>query len=275
MLERLGFSVPISVTINAPLDVVWGALTDVGSYPSMLSGVTAVSPIADRSSNFRSPEMGGSGVSNNKPPSVSRRSSDNISADSQNRPTKIKGSTWKITRKSVLENQRYSAKVTVTQYDDEAEKRSFTMSTHQMLGATCSLKFLVESVATVPLDSSLNHRQKSQDNDKSQGDAKSTSNTTASARATPACRVTARMTMVPYQFFVKLVGIMCCLCLLKYRARMAMECDLEDLAVFCEGRAGADSGQGASDRPEEGRRRSQSGSNVAKEIEAGEIEVQE
>ena len=28
---------------------------------------------------------------------------------------------------------------------------------------------------------------------------------------------------------------MCCLCLLKYRARMAMECDLEDLTTYCEG----------------------------------------
>jgi hypothetical protein len=41
--------------------------------------------------------------------------------------------------------------------------------------------------------------------------------------------------MIPYKFFVTVIGIMCCLCLLKYRARMAMECDLEDLTRYCEG----------------------------------------
>ena len=51
-----------------------------------------------------------------------------------------------------------------------------------------------------------------------------------------ACQLTVIMTMIPYQFFVKLLGVMCCLCLLKWRARIAMECDLEDVTAYCEGK---------------------------------------
>jgi len=157
---------------------------------------------------------------------------------------------------SVLENQQYSAAVTVTQLSEggsDGDVRSFTLSTHQMLGATCSLKITARPADLQSLDlsgsrSSISRRGRREEEG---GDGANQSalrqeprhppsggnyqnDSAGGAASQQACEVTAIMTMIPYQFFVKLLGIMCCLCLLKYRARMAMERDLEDLAAYCE-----------------------------------------
>ena len=84
------------------------------------------------------------------------------------------------------------------------------MSSSEFLGATCSLRITAEAVPAPP--ASNEHSDDPY-----------------------VVQVTAILTMIPYKFFVKVIGIMCCLCLLKYRARMAMECDLEDLTRYCEG----------------------------------------
>ena len=258
LLERLHFSIPISIHINAPADLVWETLTDIPNYVTTLSSVLKAEPIANISGSGSESFVGSGGGSDapqndniaaeaatgtTAPPSQDASSASaseeplQSQAASPSLPTRAAiGSKWKITRISVLERQEYSAKVTVTQYSDKEEARSFTMSTHQMLGATCSLKLVVEPVQLSSSSSSQQQQmQPSQNNN---------SNTTIPPAAPPsnttipneACRVTAIMTMIPYQFFVKLFGVMCCLCLLKYRARMAMECDLEDVADYCEGR---------------------------------------
>ncbi|KAL7538187.1 hypothetical protein ACHAXR_008357 [Thalassiosira sp. AJA248-18] len=238
MLERLGFSIPLAITINASPDLAWEMLTDIPSYPSTLASVLKAKHLEGRHSNHnRSSSSGGSSrQSNNSTQSHQTnnssqhrlRASGNSSTMAQQAVT-FMGSKWKITRISVLENQEYSAKVTITQCSEEDEKRSFTMSSDQMLGATVSLKLAVEPVAAVSNDDRWSGNNSSSDSSPN-GDKAKTS-------ASPCCRITAIVTMIPYQYFVKLLGVMCCLCLLKYRARMAMECDLEDLADVCERRA--------------------------------------
>mmetsp|Transcript_24094 Transcript_24094/g.58193 ORF Transcript_24094/g.58193 Transcript_24094/m.58193 type:complete len:335 (-) Transcript_24094:18-1022(-) len=231
-LERLQFSIPISVAIEAPIDVVWAAVKDIQSYPTTYSSVEKVRPNEDRyCSNVRSSATSGAASSSNG----DRRSSGGGSLksvdDSSQRGASVvafQGSKWKITRISVLESQRYSTDVTVTQISEEGNRRSFTMSTHQMLGATCSLKTIVEAA---------------QDNDEA-----------PSPSGAQTCRVTVIMTMIPYRFFVKLLGITCCLCLLKSRARMAMERDLEDLEAFCED-GEAKKRSATTDQEEDGRMR--------------------
>ena len=219
MLERLQFSIPMSQTIAAPIDIVWDALTDLPSHPNMYSSVEKVVPIEDR---FRSSFVSGSGCGGGSSHHGSqRRRSSSIgdgSSSLQSGSHPLKGTKWQITRRSVLENQRYTTKVTVTQckIDEESGRRSFTYSTHEMLGATCSLKLIVEPVAPpAPTQQKVGQEEQQHSNEHY-------------------CQVTAIMTMIPYQFFVKLLGILCCLCLLKSRARMAMECDLEELAAYCE-----------------------------------------
>ena len=263
MLDRLKFSIPISITIDAPIDVVWRVLTDIQSYPNILSCVEKTKPIEDRYSSHRrrSRDSGDVEGSQSKPSSTSQSNSQS------NHGHQLKGSKWKVTRISVLENQRYTANVTITQYNDEdANKRSFTMSTHEMLGATCSLRIIVETVPkpTSEDDDSSSQNQtslqaKDDDDDtparKVTSEMSTSSSTQANAQAqsssspqsampttSQCCQVTAIMSMIPFQFFVKLVGIMCCLCLLKYRARMAMEHDLDDLATYCERMVATNSG---------------------------------
>ena len=153
------------------------------------------------------------------------------------------GSTWKITRISVVENSRYSCTANITHCSADEEQQPgegevskkrciLTFSAHEMLGATFSLSFTVESNPEVTT------LQNNLDED---SPAANTSSETQqhNTRQKTGCWVTAIVTMVPYRFFVKLPGIMCCLCLLKYRARMALECDLEELAIYCEERSAA------------------------------------
>ena len=258
MLDRLKFSIPISITIDAPIDVVWRVLTDIQSYPNILSCVEKTKPIEDRYSSHRRRSRDGGDVEG----SQSNPSSTTQSNSQSNHGHQLKGSKWKVTRVSVLENQRYTANVTITQYNDEdANKRSFTMSTHQMLGATCSLRIIVETIQKPTSEQDVDSSSQNQNTParKAGTSEMSTSTTRANAQtqssssssspqsATPTtsqqcCQVTAIMTMIPFQFFVKLVGIMCCLCLLKYRARMAMEHDLDDLATYCERMVATNSG---------------------------------
>ena len=258
MLDRLKFSIPISICIDAPIDVVWRVLTDIQSYPNILSCVEKTKPIEDRYSSHRRRSRDGGDVEG----SQSNPSSTTQSNSQSNHGHQLKGSKWKVTRVSVLENQRYTANVTITQYNDEdANKRSFTMSTHQMLGATCSLRIIVETIQKPTSEQDVDSSSQNQNTParKAGTSEMSTSTTRANAQtqssssssspqsATPTtsqqcCQVTAIMTMIPFQFFVKLVGIMCCLCLLKYRARMAMEHDLDDLATYCERMVATNSG---------------------------------
>mmetsp|Transcript_13582 Transcript_13582/g.29535 ORF Transcript_13582/g.29535 Transcript_13582/m.29535 type:complete len:387 (+) Transcript_13582:66-1226(+) len=324
MLERLRFSIPISIAINAPVELVWDALTDIRSYPSTLASVLEVKPIEDRYSNYRSSATTSSVASRASANSLKSSSSiqsqasnsqsnntnnsnsqahSNIGSQSSStstpspsapieRAVSLMGSKWKITRISVLENQSYSASVAITQYSEEEDKRSFTMSTHQMLGATSSLKLIVEPASVPVLD--LSSRSSRRDGHKIGDETRSTSDSATStprnhpqssslqqpqqlpnnstntndATSKSACQVTAIITMIPYQFFVKLLGIMCCLCLLKYRARMAMECDLEDLTVYCEGKVLA-AEAAASSKAEEGRRRQDDGQILDDRIQSG------
>jgi hypothetical protein len=290
LLERLSFSIPIIVSINAPVDEVWGVLIDIPSYPLWLSSVIEATPVRGggvtgsiemkrdpgneqvKSNIYKHTEDVDNNDTNNNNANSGAAASSSIStaAAAVSTPSLV-GSTWKITRISVVENQRYSVSATVTQCSDGDEdrgrggKRSITFSTHDMLGATSSLRFTVEPIAdTVAFppppptpDSNLSKKREQQHvtsapsaaavsppasmpsslqikNELAIGVDPAAAETISSGRQS--CRLTLIVTMVPYQLFVKLLGIMCCLCLLKYRARMATECDLEELAVYCEGR---------------------------------------
>lgn len=243
MLERLRFSIPISVAISAPADLVWDTLTDIESYPAIFDAVLTARPCypyggVSVNGSCRNPSsiqvVGGSSAS----------SAAGACTNDGAPTTALKGSKWNITRISVVENQKYSAQVTITQCNQEENKRSFTMSTHQMLGATCSLKLSVEPVTAPPPNNhnnSLNVRSSNTQSvtisPLSQPPSPETDEVASRAptsSSTACCQVTAIMTMIPYQMFVKLLGIMCCICLLERRARMAMECDLEDLVIICE-----------------------------------------
>jgi hypothetical protein len=120
-----------------------------------------------------------------------------------------------------------------------------------MLGATCSLKLTLEkadAAASLAIDDSANNRGdissnrggngggRSERRDSGASAASSTKQQASLLEGKEACQLTAIMTMIPYQFFVKLLGVMCCICLLKWRARIAMECDLEDVTAYCEGK---------------------------------------
>ena len=242
MFERLQFSIPITITIAAPVDIVWDCLCDIQSYSSILSSVVSVES---------QPRAGSTVATNNKGDGNTVKS--NASVDDQsttkinNSNNRFLGSRWKITRISVLENQTYEAPVTITQHTITEQSRILTFSTHEMLGATCSLKLIVEPGRNSN-DSSV------RSTDEKEGGATSErrdSGASASSQSKQqqiidveegaagdtkeaCCYLTVIMTMVPYRFFVKLLGVMCCICLLKWRARIAMECDLEDVTVYCE-----------------------------------------
>jgi hypothetical protein len=97
-----------------------------------------------------------------------------------------------------------------------------------MLGATCSLKLIF-----VPVDArnlSIDDENRSREGERRESGASASSSSKQkqlSEANKEACQLTAIMTMIPYQFFVKLLGVMCCICSLKSRACLAMECDLE------------------------------------------------
>ena len=116
-----------------------------------------------------------------------------------------------IVRVSTLENQQYKLLGAVTQMSLNENKRSMTLSTSKVLGATGSLKLVLE-------------RKDNETDENSESTGQS-------------CEVTAILSIIPYKMFVKLLGIMCCICLMKWRAKMAMDCDLEDLKQTCEVRA--------------------------------------
>jgi hypothetical protein len=316
MMDYLRFSIPISITVHAPIDIVWDALTDIPHYPERFSGVASSKSIGDPYGHLRSSfsmagsagvaggvgvAAGGGGANASGSPAGSKASlaansssatpTANVNSNSETigiaRPTSRPhrqqsnetsstitpsrlptpthaaiGTKWKITRISVLENQHYSAVTTVTQYNtyDGDKKRSFTLSTGELLGATCSLKFIVERAdGAVDMGGSGGSNrgnggggvngltQQTYGSSEAQQRQKQPSDTTTTPQSPnntqfntpktpPSCRVTIILTMIPYQFFVKLLGVMCCLCLLKYRARIAMECDLEDLVGYCEER---------------------------------------
>jgi hypothetical protein len=240
MLERLQFSIPITITIEAPVDIVWNAISDLPSYPSFLSSCVSVVPQPNNTSTT------------SKGSNKSTRENNNIPTDTLvERNTPFLGSRWKITRISVLENQTYGAPVTITQHSVTETSRILTFSTHEMLGATCSLKLTLEkadAAASLAIDDSANNRGdissnrggngggRSERRDSGASAASSTKQQASLLEGKEACQLTAIMTMIPYQFFVKLLGVMCCICLLKWRARIAMECDLEDVTAYCEGK---------------------------------------
>ncbi|EJK55444.1 hypothetical protein THAOC_24824, partial [Thalassiosira oceanica] len=117
---------------------------------------------------------------------------------------------WKF-RQGVIDVDNVDPGVAVTQMSLNENKRSITLSTSKVLGATGSLKLVLER----------------KDNE-TDGNAESN---------WQSCEVTAILSLIPYKIFVELLGIMCCICLLKWRAKMAMDCDLEDLKQACEVRA--------------------------------------
>ncbi|KAL7548914.1 hypothetical protein ACHAWF_016968 [Thalassiosira exigua] len=251
MLERLQFSLPIATTIDAPPSIVWDVLTDVPSYPVTLSSVLKVESVEPRRPTTRSSYGDASAASSPslEPSDVAGRPSDkaplrgsaltasitslksNASAPSSAAPPPpggpgrraALGSKYDIARRSVVEGQRYSARVTVTRYKEGSDERSFTMSTHRMLGATCSLTLVARPAERQPEPSASEE----------------------GAEEPTRTEVAAIMTMIPYKYFVELAGIMCCLCFLKRRARLAMERDLDDLADACERRFAAASSSAA------------------------------
>lgn len=266
LLDRFSFSISRSVHINAPIDDVWQVLRDVQSYPLWCSSIADVTQTRQgsvrRSTNsdennsitidFATTPSQISGVAG----CIQVEADDDRTVQAEALTNRyccsspyLIGSTWKITRISVVENSRYSCTASITQCSADEEqqpgegegegevgctskKRSIlTFSAHEMLGATFSLRFTVESNPEVTtLQNNINE----------DSTAANTTPATNTNNNRQSCLVNAIVTMVPYQFFVKLPGIMCCLCLLKYRARMALECDLEELAIYCEERAATD-----------------------------------
>jgi hypothetical protein len=242
MLERLQFSIPITITIAAPVDVVWDAISDIPSYSSILSSCVSVecqpntSTVGKGGSTVKSSNRGNATKNNNNKESISK---DPL----EERPTRLLGSRWKITRISVLENQTYEAPLTITQHSVTDTSRILTFSTYEMLGSTCSLKLTVEKLdASLLNEDSSTNRSNSNRGSGTNSERRDSAGSASSSTKQPmfegkeACQLTAIMTMIPYQFFVKLLGVMCCLCLLKWRARIAMECDLEDVTAYCEGK---------------------------------------
>jgi len=237
MLERLQFSIPITITIAAPVDIVWDAISDIPSYSSILSSCVSV----ECQPNTSAVGKGGTVKSSNKSNATNNKSVSKGPLEEQ--PTRLLGSRWKITRISVLENQTYEAPLTITQHSVTDTSRILTFSTYEMLGSTCSLKLTVEKVdASLLNEDSSTNRSNSNRGSGTNSERRDSAGSASSSTKQPmfegkeACQLTAIMTMIPYQFFVKLLGVMCCLCLLKWRARIAMECDLEDVTAYCEGK---------------------------------------
>eukprot|EP00573_Skeletonema_grethae_P000170 CAMPEP_0201690332 /NCGR_PEP_ID=MMETSP0578-20130828/3790_1 /ASSEMBLY_ACC=CAM_ASM_000663 /TAXON_ID=267565 /ORGANISM="Skeletonema grethea, Strain CCMP 1804" /LENGTH=246 /DNA_ID=CAMNT_0048175283 /DNA_START=291 /DNA_END=1027 /DNA_ORIENTATION=+ len=231
MLERLQFSLPLTTIIAAPVDLVWDVVKDIPSYPSIYSSCVSVErqPDTNTVSKGGGADKSSSSTNNNKL---------SVSKDPlEERPAKLLGSRWKFTRISVFENQTYGAPATITQVSVTDTSRVIVLSTYEMLGSTCSLKMSVEKVdASLSNDASSRSVRGSGTNSERRDSVNSTASSTKQQlfEKEEACQLTVSMTMIPYQFFVKLLGIMCCLCLLKWRARIAMECDLEDITSYCE-----------------------------------------
>ena len=252
LLDRFSFSIPRSVHINAPIDDVWQVLIDVQSYPLWCSSIADVTQT--RQGSGRRGTNNGTTIDSATTPSqisgvaggiqveadddtiLASNAITSLPVDAAVSSQYLIGSTWKITRISVVENSLYSCTANITHCSADEEQQPgegevskkrciLTFSAHEMLGATFSLSFTVESQNNLDEDSPAANTslETQQDN----------------TRQKTGCRVTAIVTMVPYRFFVKLPGIMCCLCLLKYRARMALECDLEELVLYCEERSAA------------------------------------
>lgn len=230
MLERLQFSLPLTTTIAAPVDLVWDVINDIPSYPDIYSSCVSV----ERQPDTNTVSKGGSTdncCSNN---------SNKLSASKdplEERPSKLLGTRWKFTRISVFENQTYGAPATVTQVSVTDTSRVIVLSTYEMLGSTCSLKLIVEKADARLCNSSRSVRGSGTNNER-RDSVNSVSSSTKQQlfEKEEACQLTISMTMIPYQFFFKLLGLMCCPCLLKWRARIAMECDLEDISLYCEGK---------------------------------------
>ena len=235
MLERLQFSIPITIKITAPVDIVWDAISDIESYPSFLSSCVSV----ENQPNTSTLSKGGSDGT----VKGSNKSSDKTN-DSLDMSSSLLGSRWKIKRISVLENQTYEAPVTITQHSVTDTSRVLTFSTYEMLGSTCSLKLMVDKLDPGSLCDDSTNRSNGNSNRGSSNISEgrdscgsaSSSTRQQSFEGKEVCQLTAIMTMIPYQFFVKLLGVMCCLCFLKGRARIAMECDMEDITAYCEGK---------------------------------------
>lgn len=240
--DHRGFCIPISVTVNAPIDVVWDAIVDIASWPAIYPGVVETSCIQSQ---------------------VNSGKADLNYCGSQ----LLLGSRWKITRRGVLERQRYSSIVTVTQLSEEVDKRSFTLSSHEVLGASFSLKMSVESLAVAESskhstregsDSATTATTSNNSNDPQQPPSnRDDQDTKLSPPSAECCQVTFITTMIPYKFFVKLLGILCCPCLLQYRIRISMESDMKDLILYCERQVSTDDSGGGCviDKAKEGHKR--------------------
>ena len=238
LLERLQFSIPISTAINAPIDIVWEALTDIQSYPTIFTHYVKTEPLEDRrySSQHMSsaaPASGGGSVQSGSQPSSQSNAVDPASSSSS-----LLGSKWLVTRKSVVEKQVFSAKYVVTQYNNHEEDtnnpRSFTLSSHDVLGCTVSVKIIVETTEGPP-PSYTEFKRVVQRMSKTKAKSNEHPQPIEASTTFPEhTRVTIIMSLIPFQFFIKLLGVMCCLCLIKSRTRMAAECDLEDLKCYCE-----------------------------------------
>jgi len=241
LLDRLQFSIPISTTINAPIDIVWEALTDIQSYPTIFTHYVKTKPLEDRRvyssqrQHMNTAVSGGSSVQ-----SGSQSQTNTVDPPSSS----LLGSKWLVTRKSVVEKQVFSAKYVVTQYNNHEDEdtnnnpRSFTLSSHDVLGCTVSVKIIVETTEGPPPSYTEFKRVVQRMSKTKAKDTSIISQQAASTTTTPEhTRVTIILSLIPFQFFIKLLGVMCCLCLIKSRTRLAAEHDLEDLTRYCEEKA--------------------------------------
>ena len=236
LLDRLQFSIPISTTINAPIDIVWEALTDIQSYPTIFTHYVKTEPLDRRRRVYSSQHMssaaasGGGSVQSGSQPSSQTNTVDPSSSS-------LLGSKWLVTRKSVVEKQVFSAKYVVTQYNhDEDDTRSFTLSSHDVLGCTVSVKIIVETTEGPP-PGYTEFKRVVQRMSKTKTKAGQSSQQAVSITIPEHTKVTIILSLIPFQFFIKLLGVMCCLCLIKSRTRLAAEHDLEDLTRYCEEKA--------------------------------------
>ena len=239
LLDRLQFSIPISTTINAPIDIVWEALTDIQSYPTIFTHYVKTEPLDRRvySSQHMSSAAasGGGSVQSGSQPSSQTNTVDPSSSS-------LLGSKWLVTRKSVVEKQVFSAKYVVTQYNNHEDEedtnnpRSFTLSSHDVLGCTVSVKIIVETTEGPP-PGYTEFKRVVQRMSKTKTKAGQSSQQAVSITIPEHTRVTIILSLIPFQFFIKLLGVMCCLCLIKSRTRLAAERDLEDLTRYCEEKA--------------------------------------
>lgn len=248
------FCIPISAKVDAPIDVVWGALMDLGAWPTIYSGIVETN-LTEEHSRYGGSANGGEinamASLSSRGTGGSARTQGDDSQGSSKTPSML-GSRWTITRRGILERQRYSMAVTITQFTEQENKRSFTISTHQALGATCSVKMSVETMAKRPTSVTTNNTATSTENDMRQEQANNQDTSLPDASAP--CLVTFMTTMIPYKLAVKLLGVMCCPCLLRYRVRISMAADLEDFTRYCEEKVADAARRGIRPDEVEGRR---------------------